>query len=85
MVRYDTIFAAADTLTPELAAKLADHTARYQAEICLECDGKRLRLDSLICILALGMYRGVKVGVIANGEDEKAAAQDIREVLEGKR
>lgn len=85
MVRLETTFAAADSLTPEFAAKLADHTAHYRADISLECGDKRLRLDSLICILALELYRGVKVAVITEGDDEQTAAEEILEVLEGKR
>lgn len=85
MVRFETTFTAADSLTPEFAAKLADHTAHYRASISLECGDKRLRLDSLICILALELYRGVKVAVIAEGEDEQAAAEEILAVLEGRK
>ncbi|MGN0801905.1 MAG: HPr family phosphocarrier protein [Candidatus Faecivicinus sp.] len=83
MVKLETTFAAVDSLTPEFAAKLADHTARFQSDLSLECGDKRLRLDSLICILALGLYRGVKVTVIAEGEDEVEAAEGIKKVLEG--
>ena len=83
MVKLETIFEAADNLTPEFAAKLADQTARFQSDVSLDCAGKQLRLDSLICILALELYRGVKVTVIAEGEDEVRAAEEIRKVLEG--
>lgn len=82
MVKLETIFAAVDSLTPEFAAKLADHTAHFKSDVSLECGDKRLRLDSLICILALGLYRGVKVTVIAEGEDETEAAEEIQKVLE---
>lgn len=83
MVRLETIFAAADNLTPEFAAKLADHTARFQSDVSLNCAGKQLRLDSLICILALELHRGVKVTVVAEGDDEATAAEEIKKVLEG--
>lgn len=84
MVRVETIFTAADSLTPQFAAKLADHTARFSSDVFLECGNKRLSLDSLICILALDLYRGVKVAVIAKGSDEEAAVADIQNLLEGK-
>ena len=83
MVKLETIFAAEDSLTPEFAAKLADHTARFQSDVSLDCAGKQLRLDSLICILALELHRGVKVTVVADGADETQAAEEIRRVLEG--
>ena len=83
MVKLETTFAAVENLTPEFAAKLADHTARFKSDVSLGCAGKQLRLDSLICILALELHRGVKVTVIAEGEDEALAAEEICKVLEG--
>ena len=83
MVRLETTFAAADSLTPEFAAKLADHAARFRADVFLACGEKELSLDSLICILALELYRGVQVTVVADGEDEIEASQEIKKVLEG--
>lgn len=82
MVRLDAIFAA-ESLTPEFAAKLSECAAKYAAEVSLDCGGKQLRLDSLICILSMDLYRGVKVRVIAEGEDEEVAAQAIVAVLQG--
>lgn len=83
MVKLETIFAAADSLTPEFAAKLADYTARFQSDVFLSCGDKQLSLDSLICILALELHRGVKVAVVAEGEDEQQAAEEIKRVIEG--
>ena len=42
-----------------------------------------MQLVSLICILALDLYRGVPVSVIAEGDDEDAAARAICSMLEG--
>jgi phosphocarrier protein len=83
MVKLDTIFTAADTLTPEFAAKLADHTARFASNVALGCGDKLLNLDSLICILALELSRGVKVTIVAEGEDEAQAAEEVRKVIQG--
>ena len=83
MVRVDTIFNAADSLTPEFAAKLSECAARFQSVISLDCGGKQLRLDSLICILALDLYRGVKVAIVAEGEDSDEAVEAIRKVIAG--
>lgn len=83
MVKLETVFAAADTLSPEFAAKLADYAARFQSDIFLGCGEKLLSLDSLICILALELHRGVPVSVVAEGEDEQTAAEEIIKVLVG--
>lgn len=84
MIKLETIFEAADGLTPEFAAKLSTHAARFESDISVECGDKCLSLDSLICILSLELYRGVKVGVLADGSDEAEAAELICKVLEGK-
>jgi phosphotransferase system HPr (HPr) family protein len=84
MVKLETTFAAADMLTPEFAAKLADNAARFQSNILLGCGEKLLSLESLICILALELHRGVQVSVVAEGADEQIAAAEIIKVLEGK-
>ena len=83
MVRLDTVFQAEDSITPEFAAKLAECAARYRAQVSLDCGSRRMQLDSLICILALDLYRGVPVSVIAEGDDEDAAARAICSMLEG--
>ncbi|MBQ9950604.1 MAG: HPr family phosphocarrier protein [Clostridia bacterium] len=83
MVKLETTFTAADMLTPEFAAKLADHTARFASDVALCCGDKQLNLDSLICILALELFRGVKVTIVAEGADEAQAAEEVRKVLQG--
>jgi len=83
MIKLDTVFEAADGLTPEFAAKLSTYAARFESDISVECGEKCLNLDSLICILSLELYRGVKVSILADGSDEAAAAEEIRKVLQG--
>lgn len=83
MVKVETVFNAADTITPEFAAKISDCAAKFQAVVSLDCGGKQLQLDSLICILALELYRGVKVAIVAEGSDEDAAAEAIRRIIAG--
>ena len=81
MVRLETVFSAALGLTPEFAAELSQVASRFHADIKLSCEGKQLRLDSLIGILALDLHRGVKV--IAEGDDEQDAAKAICEKIAG--
>ena len=55
----------------------------FSGGVPLSCEGKQLRLDSLIGILALDLHRGVKVEVIAEGDDEQDAAKAICEKIAG--
>jgi len=83
MTRVNTVFTAAEGMSPEYAARLSDLAARYRAEVSIDCGGKVLRLDSLICILSMELYRGVKVSVIAEGEEAEEAAKAVVGLLEG--
>ena len=83
MVRLETKFGAADSLTPEIAAKLAHRASHYQASVSLVYGGRVLRLDSLIGILSVQMLRGSVLTVMAEGLDEKVAAADIRNMIAG--
>ena len=76
MVRLETVFSAVLGLTPEFAAELSQVASRFHADIRLSCEGKQLRLDSLIGILALDLHRG---------EDEQAAASAICAKLAGRK
>lgn len=81
MVKVDSVFDAAESLTPEFAAKLSDCASRFESTVSLECGGKQLCLDSLIGILALELYRGVKVSIIAEGADAEEATEAIRRMI----
>lgn len=83
MVRLETTFSARDELSPDFAAEISNCAAKYQAAVTLKYGGKRLRLESLIGILSLDLRKGARVAVIAEGSDELAAAEEIRNILLG--
>ena len=82
MVRLEAVYGCGESLTPDVAARLAQVAEHYAAHLEMECVGKRVLLDSLIGILSVPCPRGTRLTVIADGEDEQAAAEAIREVLE---
>ena len=81
MVRIEAVYGCGEGLTPDVAAKLA--TVAERAHLELECGGKRVLLDSLIGILSLECRRGTRLAIHADGEDEQAAAEAVRGVIEG--
>ena len=83
MVRMCARFACADSLTPAVAARLTRLDEQYRARLHLEYQGVRVRLDSLIGILSVPCQRGSELTVVAEGDDEQAAAEAIRDALEG--
>lgn len=83
MTRREAVYGCADALTPDVAAKLAQLAESRRAKLELECGSKRVPLDSLIGILALECHRGTRLTVIAEGEDEQAAAEAVAMALAG--
>ena len=82
MVKLAATFRAADGITPDLAAEIIQRASRYEAHTELEMGTTRVVLGSLIGILSLELRQGVTVTIIADGQDEKAAAEGIRELIE---
>ena len=83
MVRMEAVFGCAEGMTPDVAAKLAQLSEHFAAQLQLECGGKRVRLDSLIGILSVECRRGTPLAIVADGEDEQVAAGAIRALIEG--
>jgi len=83
MTRREIVFDCGDVLTPEVAVRLVRLSEHYGTELFLECGGKRVRLDSLIGILALDCPRGTRVTVLA-ADGGEAAALATAKLLEGR-
>lgn len=84
MVRLEAVYGCGESLTPDVAARLAQVAEHYAAHLEMECAGKQVLLDSLIGILSVPCARGTQLTVVAEGEDERAAAEAIAAVLEGR-
>lgn len=82
MVKLEATFRAAEGITPDLAAAIIQRASGFKAITELEMDSTRVVLGSLIGILSLELRQGSKVQIIAEGSDEEAAANGIRELIE---
>ena len=83
MVRLEAQFTAREGMTPDFAAEISNCAGRYRSHVELKLGDRLLRLESLISILSLDMRRGACVAIIAEGEDEQAAAEAMRALLAG--
>ena len=83
MVRQEIVFACAEGLSPQVAARLVQRVEHYAASLHLECGGMRVRLNSLIGVLSLECRRGTPVIVTGEGEDARAAVEDVARFLAG--
>ena len=82
MIQVSAVFRTAPALTPEVAAKIVDLASQYNASMLLEYQGKRLQADSLISVLAMNLYEGVQVGIVADGAQAQEAAEAMKALLE---
>lgn len=83
MIRKEAVFGCAGSMTPDVAARLAQLSDHYDSDLQLACGDKCVRLDSLIGILSVPCCRGTTLFVIAEGEDELAAADAVAAALRG--
>jgi phosphocarrier protein len=59
------------------ATMLAKKAAGFKSDIKFELNGKSVNGKSLIGILSLGASKGTTVKVVASGEDENAAVEQL--------
>lgn len=84
MFKQEAVLGVDNCITPDLAAKLANLAAQYDAVVYLESNGVRLRVDSLISILSMDVRRGGSVLIVAEGKDAENAAAAVSALLSRK-
>ncbi|MCK8046483.1 MULTISPECIES: HPr family phosphocarrier protein [Shewanella] len=63
------------------AALVVKKAKSFACDIFVECDGKQASAKSLFKLQTLGLYQGVSVKVIADGEQAQQAVQEVSELL----
>ena len=66
------------------AAYFVQTAGKYEAEIQVSIEEKRINAKSIMGMMSLGLNAGESVVVEANGADEKEAVDDIEKYLTGK-
>ena len=65
-------------------AELVQVACRYDSEIILESNNRRINAKSIMGLMTLGLRAGESVTVHADGEDEAEAVDKIEAYLTGK-
>lgn len=68
-------------LQSKSAAVFIQKTSNYKSSIWVEKDERKANAKSLLGLLSLGIGRGTKVTLIAEGEDEEKAVSELEEFL----
>ncbi len=63
------------------ATSLVNEAMLYKSDITLEALRKKVDLKSIMGVMSLGIYSGVTIEVVANGEDEIEALEGIKKQI----
>lgn len=63
------------------ATLLVQSASKYDSDLHLEFNGKRVNLKSIMGVMSLGVSQNSEVVVIAEGEDAEAAIEGIGHTL----
>jgi len=66
------------------AALFVQTTGKYMSDIFVEKENKKVNAKSIMGIMALGASHGDEITIIAEGQDEVEAINDLVDLLENK-
>lgn len=82
MVTKEVIVKNSTGLHARPATLLVKKASAFKSDISLEYNGKKANVKSLIGVLSLGVSKDSNVKVIASGDDEALAAEEIAKLIE---
>ena len=65
-------------------ALLVQEASKYDSKIYVNAEGKKVNAKSIMGMMTLGLDIGEELEVIAEGEDEELAVENIEKFLSGK-
>lgn len=68
-------------LKSRVAALFVQVASRYDSQILIECENKKVNAKSIMGVLSLGIKKGESIYVLANGQDERAALQALEDLV----
>ena len=64
-------------------AELVQVACRFDSEIILESDNRRINAKSIMGMMTLGLAKGQKLELLIDGEDEETAMKEMENYLTG--
>lgn len=64
------------------ATLLVKKASSFKSNVEVEYNGKKANVKSLIGVLSLGVTSGATITVIADGEDEEVALEEVTNLIE---
>ena len=63
------------------ATLLVKKASYFKSDVSIEFNGKKANVKSLIGVLSLGVTKGATITVLANGDDEALAVEEISNLI----
>ena len=82
MITKEVVVKSATGLHARPATLLVKKASAYKSDINIEHKGKKANVKSLIGVLSLGVTKNSKITVIASGDDETLAAEEIVKLID---
>ncbi len=81
MYMQQSIVACESGLHNKQATYFIQRANEFQASIWVEVEDRRINAKSLLGVLSMGITRGTRVAIIADGPDEQEAVKALSEML----
>jgi phosphocarrier protein HPr len=82
LVTKDVVVKNATGLHARPATLLVKKASSFKSDVSIEFNGRKANVKSLIGVLSLGVTKNSTVKVIASGDDESLAVEEIVKLIE---
>ncbi|NMM65715.1 HPr family phosphocarrier protein [Clostridium sp. P21] len=82
MVSKEVIVKSATGLHARPATLLVKKASSFKSDITIEFDGKKANVKSLIGVLSLGVTKNATIKIIASGDDEGLAVEEVTKLID---
>ncbi|MBP2031690.1 phosphocarrier protein [Clostridium algifaecis] len=82
MVSKEVTVKSATGLHARPATLLVKKASSFKSDMSMEFDGKKANIKSLIGVLSLGVTKNSTVKVVASGDDEALAVEEIVKLID---
>ncbi|WP_373898445.1 HPr family phosphocarrier protein [Haloimpatiens sp. FM7315] len=82
MVTKEVVVKSSTGLHARPATLIVKKASSFKSDVSIEYNGKKANVKSLIGVLSLGVTSGANVKVIASGDDETLALEEMVKLIE---
>lgn len=83
MIQRSMQIQLANGLEARPVAVLVQKASMFDSKIYIEAEGKKVNAKSIMGMMSLGLNMGEQVTVIAEGDDEAAAVENLENYISG--